>query len=109
MKEVVKVDRSIKERSLQVVMQAVQRANSLLPIDERSDLTPETALAGQSGGLDSLGLIDLITATEDGMQDEFGVSLSLDDAAADGGIRYFETIQSLTDFVAKCVEKTNSH
>ena len=109
MKEAVKVDMPIRERSLRVVMQAVQRVNSQLPTDERLDLTPETALAGQAGGLDSLGLIDLITATEEGMQDEFGVSLSLDDAAADGGIRYFETIQSLTDFVAKCVEKTNSH
>lgn len=61
----------------------------LAEFNEREDseeaklpLAPDTALFGQGGRLDSLGLINLIVLTEQKAEDEFGVSISLADERA---------------------------
>lgn len=46
------------------------------------ELTPETRLFGEDGVLDSMGLVTLVVAVEQAIEDEFGRSIGLADEKA---------------------------
>lgn len=50
--------------------------------DAKLPLAPDTPLFGQGGRLDSLGLVNLIVLTEQKLEDDMDVSLSLADERA---------------------------
>lgn len=59
--------------------------------DARDHLTPQTALLGSIPELDSMAVVNLITALEE----QFGISVDDDEISA----TTFETVGSLTAFV----------
>ena len=64
------------------------------------DKSLETKLIGGNNKLDSLGLINLIVALEQNIEDEFDISLTLaDERAMSKKHSPFRTIGSLADYI----------
>jgi hypothetical protein len=71
-----------REAVLKALLEAVDAVNAQLPRARRLARSPETALLGDTSTLDSLGLVSLIVAAEEKVEEAFGVSLTLVDEAA---------------------------
>ena len=61
---------------------------------------PGTSLFGENGQLDSLGLINLIVAVEEQIEDDFGTPITLaDDRALSQEMSPFRTFESLAGYI----------
>ena len=65
------------ERILRTIFEVVDEVNKMLPEERRLQKSPDTFLAGESGNLDSLGLINFIVELEGGLQKDFGLTMNL--------------------------------
>jgi acyl carrier protein len=84
----------------QAVMMVVERLNDELPDTQKLDISLSTVLFGKEGKLDSLGLVRLIVATEEQIEEEFGVPISLaDEHAMSQEQSPFATLSSLVDYI----------
>jgi acyl carrier protein len=73
------------------------------------ELTPDTALFGRTGLFDSLGLVNLILAVEEALQDDHGVTVVLaDDRAMSQARSPFRTVGSLAEYAARLVEEAGA-
>jgi acyl carrier protein len=64
-----------------------------------SQLTEDTALLGENGLLDSLGLVNLLVDVEQALEDETGAALTIsDDRAVSARHSPFRTVGSLADY-----------
>jgi D-alanine--poly(phosphoribitol) ligase subunit 2 len=69
-------------------------------------LGSETVLFGNQGILDSLGLVNLVVAVEQAIEDHFSVSISLADSRAMSQSRSpFRTIGSLADYAKSLIQE----
>jgi acyl carrier protein len=85
---------------MQLVYQAIDDLNDLLPDDRKLRKSPDTPLFGRSGALDSLGLVTLIVNTEQRVDSTFGRPISLtSEKAMSEANSPFQTVASLTDFI----------
>ena len=97
------------EKIKRCISSAVDEINATLPKKHQLQKTPQTILFGKSGKLDSLGLINLIVATEQSINQEFSATISLaDDRAMARKKNPFRSIKSLTDYVSTLLEQTNN-
>jgi acyl carrier protein len=88
-----------REKVLQAIYGAVDELNDTLPAERKLAKTPETVLFGKGGKLDSLGLVNLIVATEQRIEEAFGVAVTLaDERAMSQQHSPFRTIGSLADY-----------
>ena len=68
--------------------------------------SPKTVLFGNGGILDSLGLVNLIIAIEQNIEDEYGISLALaDERAMSQKHSPFRTLGSLVDYIEMLLEE----
>ena len=65
------------ERILRTIFEVVDEVNKMLPEERRLQKLSDTFLAGDSGNLDSLGLINFIVELESGLQKDFGLTINL--------------------------------
>ena len=65
------------ERILRTIFEVVNEVNKMLPEERRLQKLSDTFLAGDSGNLDSLGLINFIVELEGGLQKDFGLTMNL--------------------------------
>jgi acyl carrier protein len=70
-----------------------------LPADQQLVKSTSTPLAGPDGALDSLGLVNLIAAVEQTIEERFGVSISLFDEDPFGTSEPFATVGRLAEFI----------
>lgn len=97
---------AIQERVLQVIFDGIDAANQVLPREARLPKAEQTVLMGAAGGLDSLGMVNLIVAIEQKIEEEFGVTLNLaDDGAMSLTDNPFATVASLAGHVAGLLER----
>ncbi|MFN7138417.1 MAG: acyl carrier protein [Limisphaerales bacterium] len=95
-----------KTQILNVVFAAVDEVNLQLRRAQRLDKVADTVISGEGSKLDSLGLVNLIFALEQKIEQEFGVALPLaDDVASAGDQNPFRTLGSLADYVHSRLEK----
>lgn len=95
------------EKAMQAVTEAIDELNEQLTKEEKLKKSPDTALFGSGGSLDSLGLVSLITTVEQKIEEKFGVSVTLlDDIAGLENDNPLSTVSSLSDYVASILEKT---
>jgi acyl carrier protein len=88
------------ERITAIIWQAIDEVNELLPEDGRVPKEENPVLLGSSGSLDSFGLVNLVVALEQRIEEEFGVSLTLADEKAMSYSRSpFRTVHTLRDYV----------
>ena len=68
--------------------------------DSKVNLNEATALLGAEGILDSMGLVSLIVAVEQDVEDEFGKEITIADAKAMSQKNSpFRTVGSLVDYI----------
>jgi len=68
---------NLDEQIKQAIWSAIDEVNHLLPVEEQIKKSLETVLVGESAHLDSLGLVNLIVAIEQKVEERFQVSISL--------------------------------
>lgn len=78
---------------------ALDQLNPQLPADQQLVKSTSTPLAGSEGGLDSLGLVNLIAVVEQTIEERFAVSINLFDEDALGRGEPFATLGSLAELI----------
>ena len=97
--------RPVHERGLNVILDGIEAANQVLPRAAQLTKTERTVLMGASGGLDSLGLVNLIVAVEQKIEEEFDVTINLaDDGAMSLKDNPFATVASLAVYITRLLE-----
>jgi acyl carrier protein len=93
-------------RILEAIYNAIEQVNRDNPdgAPVRKDLA--TALYGSASDLDSLGLINLVVAVEQQIEQDFHVAITLaDDRALSQQTSPFSTVQTLADYVAVLLDE----
>lgn len=94
------------DRVTQLVLRAIDELNSSLAAEERVGPSVEEPLFGDQGKLDSLGLVNLVALTEQRIEDELGVSISLaDERALSETDSPFRTVASFSRYVSMLLEE----
>jgi len=65
-----------KSKLTELIYDAIDQANEQLSDEFRIEKSTETVLFGQGGKLDSLGLVSLLIAIEQNIEDEFEQSIT---------------------------------
>lgn len=91
---------------MQALFSAVDAVNPQLPRGNKLSKSPDTALVGSSSPLDSLGLVNLIVATEQNVEEEFNVQITLaDDAIQPAEDNPFRSLGTLADHIHSLLER----
>jgi hypothetical protein len=69
-----------KAELLDIIYQSLEEVNEQLPKDAQIQKSPDAALVGRPGGLDSLGFVNLIALVEEKCAQKYGIAVSLTDA-----------------------------
>lgn len=92
---------NMKENLVKIV---IEETRALVDNDE--NLNEATALLGSDGILDSMGLVSLIVAVEQDVEDEFGREITIADAKAMSQKNSpFKTIGSLVEYIEKLLNE----
>ena len=95
-----------KEQIIQAVFLAVDELNEILSEEKQIEKSGDSPLFGKGSSLDSLGLVNLIVAIEENVEDEFNITLTLADEKAMSRKRSpFLTIETLVDYIVELMEK----
>jgi acyl carrier protein len=95
----------MKEDLVQLIIKALPDLNGHLEGGIPAELTPDTPLYGQDGMLDSLGLVALVVAVEQAIEDAFSVSVSLaDERAMSRTESPYRTIGSLAEYAGSLIQ-----
>jgi D-alanine--poly(phosphoribitol) ligase subunit 2 len=90
---------------LNLIYAAIDEVNPTLPPDRRVDKSPETQLFGRGSRLDSLGLVNLVVATEARLA-ESGLAVALaDERAMSQKQSPFRTVETLCDYIALTLQE----
>lgn len=93
---------------IQVIFSAIDEINQQLPKEQRLEKSIDAVLFGRSGKLDSLGLVNLIVATEQKIEEKFGVTMNLaDERTMALENSPFETVRTLADHISLLKESVN--
>ncbi len=88
------------KRIVQIIFQAIEEFNLMHSPQDQLSQTVETVLIGSSSSLDSLGLVDLILATEQKINEELGLLVTLaDEKAMSQKNSPFRTVKALADYI----------
>ena len=80
--------------------------NDSLPKNKKIAKSTEAVLFGESSQLDSLGLVNLIVSTEEKLEEEFGVYVTLaDEKAMSQKNSPFRTVTSLAQYISLILEE----
>lgn len=92
------------ERVMRALGAAIQEINRTLPEKGRLRCSPDTPLVGAGGQLDSMGLVNLVVAAEQAIEDEFGASVNLGDRRARSETPSpFRTVGSLAAYIGTLI------
>jgi acyl carrier protein len=92
------------ERVDALVEKAIKQLNETRSPDEAISAIPGSPLRRPNGPLDSLGIVDLMMSLEVGLEDEFGITISLAETAGLPGEQVlFDSVDTLRDGLLKVV------
>ena len=96
----------MKVKILQLIYEAIDVLNEQLPDEEQLEKSSDTKLFGSGSKLDSLGLINLVVAVEQNIEDEFDVTITLaDERAMSQETSPFRTVGTLADYIEMLLEE----
>lgn len=99
----------MKAQILEIILSEL-KGMPLRPETEEMPLGEETRLFGKKGVLDSIGLVSLLVAVEQAVEDAFEVSITIVSEKAMSQERSpFRTIGSLVDWVEQLVCEADEH
>ncbi len=94
------------EKIVLAVMEAIDELNDQLPKEDKLEKSINTALFGNGGKLDSLGLVSLVTTIEQKIEENFGITATLLEDIADlENDNPFSTVKTLADYISSTLEK----
>ena len=94
------------EKVIQTIFDAIDEINEQRPDEPPLAKSTGTVLFGESGTLDSLGLVHFIVAVEQGLEETFGVSLILaDEKAMSQKNSPFRSVETLAEYASALMEK----
>lgn len=97
-----------KEKILNCIYKALDEVNEQLSDDQQLEKTPETVLLGNSGKLESIDLVNILVATEDYLEEEFSMPISItDEKAVSEKNSPFTTIETLSDFISDLLKENS--
>lgn len=99
----------MKDKIIQIILEELETLNKDAGLG--MDISPGegTHLYTKSSPLDSLGLVRLLADVEDGIEQEFGVSILIADEQAMSMIKSpFRSVGALAEYAAAKVEKAKS-
>ena len=71
-----------RDKILKNIYDAVDEVNEQLSEDQALEKSPDTVLMGESGKLESIDLVNILIATEENVEETFGVPISITDERA---------------------------
>ena len=71
-----------RDKILKSIYNAVDEVNEQLPEGQSLEKSPNTVLLGESGKLESIDLVNILVATEENIEEAFGVPISITDERA---------------------------
>lgn len=87
-----------KEKVVEVIFQSIDEINTQNDLSIKKDIN--TKIFGSDSELDSLGLINLIVAVEQNIEDEFNVHITLaDERAMSPEHSPFKNVDSMADYI----------
>jgi len=87
---------------IRLIFDAIEEMNEYLPDEEQLEMSSETVLFGEEARLDSIGLVDLIVAIEQRIDDALGVSVALaDEKAVSLDNSPYRTVKTLANYASK--------
>ena len=90
----------IENKILETIFEVIDEFNDQDDQEDKIKKSSETILMGQGSDLDSLGLVNLIVAVEQGIEDAFDVSITLaDERALSQESSPFRTVNSLCEYI----------
>ena len=90
------IDKKIK----QAIFNSIEEINQQLEKEDKLENSVDTILFGEGGKLDSLGLINLVVAAEQNIEDEFDVTITLaDERAMSQENSPFMNVGSLVEYI----------
>ena len=93
------------QRIIETLFDVVDEVNQQLPEGQQLEKSADTILFGQSGKLDSLGLVNLIVAVEQKIEEDFGVTITLaDERAMSQRKSPFKSIGTLVNYISLLLE-----
>lgn len=88
-----------------VLASVIAEINATLPLDRKLGLREDTVLLGP-GGLDSIGLVNLVVAVEQGLQDAFDRTLVLaSEKAMSRRTSPFRTVGALKAYIQELLQE----
>lgn len=92
----------MKQKIIDIILHEVSELNEQLDQKVAIENGKNAGLYGLTGVLDSLGLVTLIVAVEQAIEDELGLAISLaDERAMSQKNSPFRTIGTLADYIVK--------
>jgi acyl carrier protein len=90
-----------------VIYAAIDEHNEAVEAPARLAKSEDTVLFGRGGSLDSVGLVSLIVGVEQGIEERFGVCMTLaDERAMSQKSSPFRSVRALTEYVHACLEES---
>jgi len=98
------------ERVREAAFRAIDEVNLQLPKEQQIERSLDTVLFGESGNLDSMGLISLLVAVEEEIEKEFHVmiNLAVGESAMSEKASPLSTIATLLSHISKLLEANAS-
>jgi len=93
------------EKIQQLIFNVIDEINLELPREKQLEKSVDTVLYGETGTLDSMGLVNLIVAIEKKVEEELEVAITIaSEKAISMNNSPFRTIGTITDYVASLLE-----
>ena len=92
------------EKLLPLIQKCMWEIGKEQEIELPRELSGDTALFGRDGLFDSLGLVSLVVAVEEAIEDQYGVSISLaDQRAMSEKHSPFRSVGSLAEYAGRLI------
>ena len=99
----------MKQKIQEIIFDAVEELNEQLEKENQLPKSTDTVLFGKEGMLDSLGLVTLLVAIEQRLEDEFDVSVTIADEKAMSMKRSpFYSIGTLSDYIHELIQSSGT-
>ena len=99
---------TLKEQVSQIIFDTIEEINEQLPEGSLLPKSKETILLGKNGNLDSLGLVNLIVAVEERVEDELGTTITLaDEKAMSQEVSPFKSLDTLINYITKLLQESS--
>ena len=94
------------EKIQEAIFRAVDEHNQDKAKDAQLGKTDDTIIFGQESTLDSIGLLDLIVAIEENLEERFGIEISLaDEKAVAQKVSPLTTISTLSNYISQLIKQ----